>query len=232
MLKPAFIDLSHHNSIPTSLKPAREAGIIGVVHKCTEGTSYTDDKADARFYLAKDAGMLWGLYHFIRPGNVEQQVNHFLAAASEISDENTLLALDWEDSGVSADDAVEFLQLVEQRTGRAPVLYSGHVLKEALDGSADPRLSQYRLWLCQYADEPDLPPGWEDGCWAWQYSDKGTVPGVNPPTDVNAYDGTEEELGEEWSGKPGEDIEPEPADVRITVIVPPGVTVQVVTSKK
>jgi GH25 family lysozyme M1 (1,4-beta-N-acetylmuramidase) len=162
---------------------------------------------------------------------MEAQVDYFLRAAAEISDDETLLALDWEDAGVSLDEAVEFLQLVEHRTGRAPVLYSGHVLKEALDGTPDIRLSQYRLWLCQYADEPVLPPGYAEGYWAWQYSDKGTVPGITPPTDLNAYDGTVEDLCAEWSGAEEEDIEPEPGETEIHVIVPPGVSVKVITRK-
>jgi len=230
MLKPAFIDLSHHNTIPASLQATADAGIVGVIHKCTEGTGFVDSKSDARFYLTRDAGMMWGLYHFVRPGSMVEQVNHFLRAAAEISDEETMLVLDWEDAGVSLDDAVEFLQLVEERTGRAPVLYSGHVLKEALAGSPDPRISQYRLWLCQYASEPVMPPGYEDGCWAWQYTDKGEVPGVTPPTDLNAYDGTADELIAEWSG--GAAVEPAPpSGITITVIVPPGVNVDIVTSK-
>src|SRR5262245_29309111 len=101
MLKPAFIDISHHQTIPESLVPAAQAGIIGVVHKATEGTSYVDDKMDNRRYLAQEAGLLWGLYHFVRGGSMDAQVDHFLDAAAPYSDANTLLALDWEVSDVS-----------------------------------------------------------------------------------------------------------------------------------
>lgn len=231
MLKPGFIDLSHHNSIPSSLQAAADAGIVGVIHKCTEGTSHVDDKAAARWYLAKEAGMMWGLYHFVRPGSMEDQVDHFLLNAELISDENTLLCLDWEDSGVSLDEAVEFLADLEERTGRAPVLYSGHVLKEALGGTADVRISCYRLWLCHYSSSPVLPPGWET-YWGWQYTDKGEIAGVTPPTDLNAYLGTAEALRADWSGSDeGTEPEPEPVETEILVIVPPGVTVKVVTKK-
>lgn len=233
MLKPGFIDISHHQTIPSSLKPAKEAGIVGVIHKATEGTSYVDAKLEARWYLAKDAGLLWGAYHFVRPGSMVDQVQHFLDTIAGCSDEQTLLCLDWEDAGVSLDEAVEFMALLEQRTGRAPVLYSGHILKEALDGSADPRISQYRLWLAQYSSSPTLPPGW-DQYWGWQYTDQGQVPGVAPPTDLNAYPGTVDGLIASWSGA-GEDVypgpEPEPAGVEILVIVPPGIDVKVITRK-
>src|SRR5262245_46844597 len=161
MLKPAFIDISHHQTIPESLVPAAQAGIIGVIHKATEGTSYVDDKMDNRRYLAQEANLLWGLYHFVKAGSMADQVEHFLDAANDYSDENTLFALDWEVNDVSLDQAVDFMQTLEQRIGRSPVLYSGHVVKEALGGEPDPRISKYRLWLAQYASAPQLPPGWD-----------------------------------------------------------------------
>ena len=203
MLKPAFIDLSHHNVIPQSLKPAKQSGIVGVIHKATEGTSYVDDKVDNRYFLAQDARLLWGLYHFIRPGTVEGQVDRFLEVARKVSDGNTLYCLDWEDSAVHIDDAVAFMELIEQNTGHSPVLYSGYVLKESLAGHPNSRLSRYRLWLAQYADAPDLPPGWSK-FWGWQYTESGTCPGINPPVDLNAYDGTAAELAADWSGADGE----------------------------
>jgi lysozyme len=228
MLKPAVIDLSHHNVIPDNLVITKQSGIYGLIHKATEGTSYVDDKVENRFFLAKEAGMLWGLYHFVRPGSMEKQVDHFLAVATEVADDNTLFALDWEDPGVSLNDAVEFMQRLEEITEHSPVLYSGHVLKEALGGKADPRLSKYRLWLAQYtAGTPTIPPGWGN-YWLWQYTDTGKIPGVTPPTDCNAYSGTAELLRYEWSGLPMPHPMPKPEPeeiITITVTVPPGVEV-------
>jgi lysozyme len=230
MLKPAFIDLSHWNTVPESLKPARANGIVGVVHKATEGTGSVDDKLDARYFLACDAGMLWGVYHFIRPGNIADQVTFFLDTTADVSDARTMFALDWEDSGVSLDDAVEFMQRLEDATQRAPVLYSGNVVKEALGGDPDDRINGYRLWLAQYASTPTLPPGW-DSYWAWQYTDQGGVSGVQPPTDLNAFDGTVRELRRSWSGAPWTPPQPQPPQpdkLVVTVIAPPGVEVRAV----
>lgn len=227
MLKPAFIDLSHHNTIPQSLLPAKQTGILGVIHKCTEGTGYIDSKVESRRYLAHDAGMLWGLYHFVRPGSMIEQVDFFLSTAEEISDENTLLALDWEDTGVSIEAAIAFMTRLEGISRRSPVLYSGHVLKEALGGKPEPRLSRYRLWLAQYASNPTLPPGWSS-YWGWQYTDQGSVMGVTPPTDLNAFDGTIEELASSWSGRTTTP-KPPAKPITIRVAVPEGVEVEVMT---
>src|SRR5262245_56808324 len=158
MLKPAFIDLSHHNVIPASLATARASGILGSIHKLTEASGFVDDKCAARYFLAKEAGMLWGVYHFVRPGNMPQQVDFFLDQAELVSDADTLYCLDWEDSGVSLSQALDFLQRVEAETGCSPILYSGHTVKEALGGKPNAELSKYRLWLAQYSASPTLPP--------------------------------------------------------------------------
>lgn len=221
-MKPVVIDLSHHNVIPSSLRPARHAGIIGCIHKATEGTTYLDDKAAARHALAEDADMLWGLYHFIRPGKITAQADFFLSQAALLGDDRTLLALDWEDSNVPAEYALAFLDYVQNRSGRAPVLYSGHVCKE------DPHdgFAPYRLWLAQYGSSCTLP-AFANEYWLWQYTDAGTVPGVTPPTDLNHYDGPVEQLMAEWSG--GEDVGPLPAMPVVSVIIsaPAGVKVEV-----
>jgi len=227
------IDLSHHNTIPSSLQPARDAGVWGVIHKLTEGTTFTDAKVDARYYLAQDAGMLWGLYHFIRPGKIEQQAEFFVGQANalEVADDDTLYVLDYEDAGVSLDDALTFMRKVEQLTGARPALYSGHVLKEALGGKPNAEIASYRLWLAQYSSAPTLPVGF-DSYWLWQYSESASVPGIAPPVDVNAYDGTEDELRADWSGTPAPEPGPEPeAVVTITVTAPPGVKVVVYTEE-
>lgn len=199
MPDPIVIDLSHHNTIPSSLKPAKDAGIIGVIHKATEGQTIKDSKVDSRQALARDAGLLFGLYHFIRPGNITGQVNNFLAVYTRYDPKSLLVALDYEDMGVSLSDCENWLRQVEAATGKKPVMYSGHVLKEKLGDVAHPVIngSMYPLWLAQYGSKAELPPGWKN-YWLWQYTDKGTVAGVNPPTDLNA--GEVDRVREFWAG--------------------------------
>jgi lysozyme len=227
MIKPAFIDLSHHNVISESLRPAKQSGILGVIHKVTEGTSFVDSKVDSRYHLAKDAGLLWGLYHFVSPGNAIRQAEFFVdtSVALKVIDDRTLLCLDYEGEGFNLDQVYEFLRHVEKMTGHEPLLYSGHVLKEALGGRPDPRLSPYRLWLAQYGPEAVLPPGWTK-YWGWQYTETGSCPGINPPVDLNAFDGTATELRDSWSGaRPDEDEGV--VQVDLYVKSPPGVRVAV-----
>jgi GH25 family lysozyme M1 (1,4-beta-N-acetylmuramidase) len=222
-------DLSHWNWIPQSLKPAAASGVRGMIHKVTEGPSMVDDKMPARFYLARDAGMLVGGYHFLRPGNMQQQADFFLNHLTGYMDDYTLLAADYEDSRVSLADLRTWIAAVEKRAKRTVVLYSGHVLKDALKAGQDPGdLVDQRLWLAQYGPAPELPTGWSDW-WLWQWTDRGTVPGIDPPVDCNDFPGSDADLVAEWSG--GDSVPPTPLppsdEIVVKITVPPGVRVEV-----
>lgn len=194
MVAPIVIDLSHWNTIPHSLSAAASAGIRGVIHKASEGASYKDDKVDARYELSMKAGMMYGLYHFLRAGvSVEAQVNNFLEVYTRYGNEDLLIALDYEkgsDGKTPTMAEVEgWLTRAADVIGKKPVIYSGNALKEALGGKPHPTVNgnNYPLWLAQYGSKYTLPPGWSK-YWLWQYTDKGEVAGVDPPTDLNAGD--------------------------------------------
>lgn len=236
------IDLSHHNTISPSLKPAKDAGVVGVIHKATEGATVTDDKLAARFALAKDAGLLWGVYHFIRPGDPVMQVDKFVEYVTSVkaADKDTLWALDYEDPKVSLDAVLEFMSLLEEGLGRPPVLYGGHVLKEEINSlvttDTAKKLAKYRLWLAQYGNAWTLPKGWSK-YWLWQYTDKGTIPGIFTSVDLNRFEADSIQLKSEWAGgsttkdeivptpAPTPDAPPKRVNVLIDVDAPPGVKV-------
>jgi lysozyme len=226
------IDLSHWNTIPENLVAAKEAGIIGVIHKATESTTKVDDKLEARYKLAKDAGLLWGVYHFMRATSITQQVEHFLKTAAPFMDEETILAADHEDGSVSLAKLQIFLNEIKARTGKTPIIYSGHVLKEQLGGKANPQLARCPLWLAQYGPEAKLPPGWTE-YFLWQYTQKGEVPGVKPPTDLNQGFQDRETLRAQWlfyavGGGAKPEPEPGPPEAPVVkVIVPRGTKVVV-----
>jgi lysozyme len=200
MPTPIVIDLSHHNIVSRDLKAARASGIIGLIHKATEGATVKDSKCVARGFMAREAGMMFGLYHFIRPGSVEKQVANFVGVYNGFGRSDILVALDYEDMGVSLDMCEDWLDAVQLQLSKLPVIYSGHVLKEKLGRKAHPRLNgeNFPLWLAQYSIRPTFPPGWKNAL-LWQYSEKGEVPGIIPPTDLNA--GEEARVREFWGGE-------------------------------
>lgn len=229
---PRVIDISHHNEVASNgFQQVRNAGIWGVIHKATESTTYTDPTYGERRIAAKNAGLLWGAYHFVRGGSMSAQVEHFLRYAAPEND--TLLALDWEDDDVDRDDAAEFLTLVEEETGQKPAIYSGHTCKEELGSQNDTFFGSHRLWLAQYSSEPVCQVSWDEP-WLWQYSGDGTgptphgVPGITTGgmdhCDMNHYGYTRDQLVSEWAGagirppipmpSPGETIPMTEANVR------------------
>lgn len=200
------VDLSHFNA-PPNFATAKTGGVVGVIHKATQGTGFIDNRYAARRAPATAAGLLWGAYHFGTGDDVEDQIDHYLDVAKP--DASTLVALDFEQntvpggSSMTLDQAKAFLQAIEAKLGRKAVLYGGAYLKQKLAGHADPYLSQHRLWWAQYSAAPSLAPGWAN-YWLWQYTDGHsghnipTVPGIGH-CDTDTYDGTDAQLAQEWA---------------------------------
>jgi lysozyme len=175
------------------------AGIVGVIHKATESSSYVDPTYAPRRQQAINAGLLWGAYHFLRPGDMVQQANYFLANAKP--DHQTLLAADHEDSGVSLDDLKLFLQTIRVTVDQMPILYSGFLIKEQIGSTVDPEMANYALWLAQYTSgQPSWPTATWPSWWLWQYTDQGTIAGVSGNVDLNTYPHSAHQLRREWSG--------------------------------
>jgi lysozyme len=201
----AVVDLSHHNSV-TSFADAKSAGVLGIIHKATQGTQFTDAAYDQNRAAAKAQGLLWGAYHFAQAKNVDGQVEHFLSIANPADDE--LLVLDFEPNGkdgtMTLAEAEEFVTLVEQRTGRYPGLYSGQsFITEKVGNNTKTVLAQCWLWVARYAAVvPTVPPAWQDFT-MWQYTDGSAgmqphqVPGIGR-CDRDKFNGDEAALQQLW----------------------------------
>ena len=120
------IDISHRNTA-ASFQEVKNNGIVGVIHKATEGITVVDSEYHGRKHRALANGLFGGAYHFGVKGNVEQQVEHFLAAVNPTATD--LLVLDFEPNGISGKmtlaEAETFVSAVKAKTGRFPGLYSG-----------------------------------------------------------------------------------------------------------
>ena len=241
-INPLVVDLSHWDPA-SDYAEVKRSGVVGVIFKSTEGTSYRDPTYVAQRDAAKAAGLLWGSYHFADGSNIDKQVRNYLEYTDPRSDE--LICLDWEDnpsgSKMALSGVKRWIDTVEdllQRPNQC-VLYSGNTAKEALGNTVDEFLAKHRLWVCQYASEPEWQASWEH-YWLWQFTDgeygpqPHTVPGIGP-CDINHYDNTAYRLITEWAtgandvaGRPPPDIIQNPAVVTVTIAAPPGVKVKVV----
>lgn len=126
------VDLSHHNAL-ADWTALRRAGIAAVIHKATEGATFRDKAFRERRDKARAAGLLWGSYHFSSGRPPADQVANYLAFADPADDE--LICLDYEPSTSGAtmtvEAMVEFVERIEAATGRYPVIYGGHLIREA-----------------------------------------------------------------------------------------------------
>lgn len=209
IMTPRVADISHHNVV-TDFGAAAAAGLWGVIHKATQGRAYHDPDYGARRAAATAAGLLWGAYHFNTGDSVRDQVEFFVKTAQPGGD--TLMVLDYEDNRLSQmnmTQAVEFLRRIEGRLGRKAAIYSGNRLKETIGSvpQADrDYVCSHRLWLCQYGPRAVLPSGFARW-WLWQYTGDGIgqephgIAGIQGHSiDLNAFDGTREQLVASWSG--------------------------------
>jgi lysozyme len=183
------------------------AGWRGVIHKATEGVHFVDPLYRSRKAKAQRAGLLWGGYHFMRPGDVGDQVNAFLnAVRRDDVPPVTRYALDYEDPKLGLWQAEAWLELVYCATGQRPWLYGGGVLKDQLMQRPSPKLGEYPLWLAEYGTIEKIPEPWEKVV-LWQRSGDGVgpgihdVPGIGRKEDIDYFDGTDEELKTAWLDK-------------------------------
>lgn len=205
VINPKVIDLSHHNVVD-DLTKVKSAGILGIIHKATQGIKIIDREYENRRAMAQDAKLLWGAYHFGVSGNPIAQAKFFLSVAKPASD--TLVALDWEpykNTSMSRAEAITFLKEIEQTLGRKAVLYSGVTAKEQLAQKNDSFFGSHRLWLCQYGSKPVIQRSWKT-YWLWQFTGDGvgpephSIPGIKTQgIDINSFNGTDIELIQQWA---------------------------------
>lgn len=195
----------YHGDVVADFHKVKAAGVVGIIHKATQGATGTDSAYAERRKMAIDAGLLWGAYHFNDGENVASQVQHFLDAAQP--DASTLMCLDFEDnraSNMSIGEARVFLSLLGQHVPD-PVIYSGNRVKDLLGGAADPELGKYRLWLAQYGSRAIVQPSWKS-YWLWQFTGDGigqpphNVDGMTTHgIDINQYSGDPADLANDWA---------------------------------
>jgi lysozyme len=218
------IDISHQVTV-TDFRQVRQSGILGVIHKATEGGDYVDRSYNIRRPQAEAAGLMWGAYHFgtkQHPG--ARQAAHFLSTTRP--GPKTLMVLDFEMNDpnprntMTLEQGEAFVQYVARVTGRLPMVYvhpnwangrrqpkSGSSLGAAI--SPDSILARCDLWVADYHDSPEIPYAWAGKGWRlWQYAadENDSNPAYGAQTivagishcDRNLFNGSEADLNRYW----------------------------------
>lgn len=184
------IDLSHHQA-DVDFAEIRRAGVLGVILKATEGTSYVDPTFYDRRKQAKACGLNVASYHFFHGDPREMQ--HYVKTVQPSRGER--LCIDHEDAKASLTSLVDAVQRLDAvQTSIEISIYSGHLIKDQLGNSRNEVLAKNTsLWLAQYTTGT---PTWPKNTWPvwslWQFSDQGQVPGVSGNCDLNAFNGSVE----------------------------------------
>ncbi|MGR3875818.1 GH25 family lysozyme (plasmid) [Streptomyces graminifolii] len=135
-----------------------------VMIKATEGVSYINPKQSAQAAYARAHGAVVGFYHFARPGDIQAQAEYFVAQAASV--DGDILAIDWEDSGVTCAQKDALLKAVKAlRPGHKVVLYCSR-----------------SFWL-----NIDTTSYCEDGLWIADYSHPAGSPAIQHPWVFHQY---------------------------------------------
>jgi len=162
------VDISHWQDGPLDFVAAAAAGLKFVVHKATDGVDFVDDRYDERRPDVAAAGLIWGGYHFARPGKSgpAKQAQFFLShLRPEPGDLRPVLDLE-KTGGLTparlAQWAHDFVDEVKKRLGTEPIIYTPFPLGR----------SRCQLWVARYSDAnnaPRIPSPWTKYA-IWQFS--------------------------------------------------------------
>ncbi|WP_397453364.1 GH25 family lysozyme [Pseudomonas sp. NA-150] len=210
---PMVIDMSHGDGV-ISFADAKNAGLVGVIHKATTGATGKDDAYKSRRDAALSVGLLWGAYHWGTAAPINDQIDNFLGwtGLDQKPDNTTLVALDFESTPgnqMPLADAKAFCTGIQSKLGRRAVIYSGNTLKSGLGSTVDTFFGAHRLWLAQYGSHPTVQSSWTT-FWLWQYTDGESgptscrsVPGIvgdsRKRLDCDYFAGNAATLAEEWA---------------------------------
>ncbi len=166
--------------------------------KASQGTELADTRFAEHYAKLKQSKILRGAYHFplLLNTNVTNEVSFFLDTCKKGG-------LDWKEKGVlppvydveplTETHAAKFrsqstyikarmknwLEAVEKKTGRTPIIYTSRRVWDELLKSPQ-GFERYPLWVANYGanlTEPKLPSIWKTHAF-WQFTDEGTIGGT------------------------------------------------------
>ena len=204
------IDVSSHNGTVDWAKVAAAKVKFAWV-KATEGQTHVNRNWVSRYNGARDNNVIVGAYHFARPDlnkydtpeeDARAEFRHFrdtLQDVGGLQPGNLVPAVDLEagmktDDQYNADWYLEWLSLAEAEWGVKGIVYSARWAWNLYMRKADPtdlkRFIEYPVWWANYIRKdrlvgPDAQlRGWAE--WdVWQYTGRGSCPGVKGNVDLN-----------------------------------------------
>jgi lysozyme len=215
------VDISHYTPTDVPLEKFSGLKIRFVYCKATQGATLKDGSFG---FFWKRLGalpvhrrVLRGAYHFLSvDDDSEAQATTFMRVVSEHggiqpTDMPPVVDLEWDvvrpdghdrweghDPDQIINSTLRWMELVEAKTGRAPMLYTSNAWWQERIGSGDKfdRFSKYRIWIADYSrssravESPEVPNG---RSWAlWQFTDSARLRrDFESELDASIYENTE-----------------------------------------
>lgn len=166
--------------------------------RATAGIDRLDDKFEYNWIEAKNNGILRGAYHYFRPNeNSREQAMKFINnVVLKPGDLPPVLDIE-EYSNVQSTDRLKtgllnWLVIVEEHYGVTPIIYTyNRFYRNVFEG--DVRFYRYPFWIAWYNTQrhPDEIMGnWH----FWQFTDRGTITGIDGFVDINVFNGKKQDL--------------------------------------
>lgn len=184
------IDISHHNGDVDFERLSKADTDVGFIYmKATEGTDFVDPHFNRNASRALRSGIPAGVYHFFRyDSDGELQALNLLRALKnrEFPLPPAIDVEDWGNpDGHATATIVERLRALTARLeleGYSPIIYTNlEGYHRIIKGNFD----DYPLWIASFSNPP-LDDYYETNRWVmWQYSHRGSVPGISGDTDLN-----------------------------------------------
>lgn len=190
------IDISEHQS-EVDFKAVKNQGIdfvyLRVGYRGYKTGSLNKDQNFEKFYEeAKAADLLVGVYFFSQAVSIEEAIDEALFVKEQLKEKKIDLPIAYDLEDISEDDsriddltaamrtenAMAFCAKVED-LGYSAMIYANQYWCETYYQLAD--ILNYPLWLAQYNDYPTVDYPFK----IWQYSDEGSLEGVDTKVDLN-----------------------------------------------
>ncbi|OIK08740.1 hypothetical protein BIV60_25550 [Bacillus sp. MUM 116] len=194
------IDVSHWQGT-IDWNQVKNSGIAFVYAKASESTTYTDSMFLTNVKGARAAGLPIGAYHYARPSSpytsddAKAEAQYFVnvmknGGMGDFGDIMPVLDLE-QPASTGTLTSVEiaswarvFADTVKSLTNRQVMVYTGAWFVQQYNDFGG-KLSDLPVWIARYGiTQPPVVGGWTQWT-AWQYSDKGTVPGISGNVDLD-----------------------------------------------
>lgn len=184
------IDVSHWQG-NINFEEVRQDGIKIVYMKASQGTTFIDPKFEQNYLMAKENGLLVGVYHYMVARSISDAVAEANFFANVISEKeiDCKLAMDFEDFGSLNREqinviALAFLEELERITGKETVVYSNtYTARTIFYGE----ITNYPLWVAHYGVNNPADNGNWDYWVGFQYTSTGRVNGISGNVDRDRF---------------------------------------------